>query len=244
MLLSGFPRVSLAHLPTRLEFLPRLTEQLGGPEIWVKRDDCTGLATGGNKTRKLEYLIADALAARAGVVLTVGAPQSNHCRQTAAAAARAGLECVLVLRGAAIARDRWDGNLLLDDLLGARLWWAGDRDPLDALEHAADGVAELVLEGDPAHRVPDDEAGAVLARRQRQLEAPALAGLARAHLALGLFPKDAENRLVGRPALRRGRRGDVVLVVEVGIGVLVRLCRVVFLHRVFVDERRRRGFAG
>ncbi|MGD9049865.1 MAG: D-cysteine desulfhydrase family protein, partial [Anaerolineae bacterium] len=96
----------------------------------------TGLATGGNKTRKLELLIGDALAHETNVVLTAGAAQSNHCRQTAAAAARAGLDCVLVLRGEPIPREQWSGNLLLDDLLDARTWWAGADDVLDALEAA------------------------------------------------------------------------------------------------------------
>lgn len=131
-------RYPLAHLPTPLEPLARLSAKLGGPQLWIKRDDQTGLAAGGNKTRKLELLIADALARGADVVLTVGAVQSNHCRQTAAAAARAGLECVLVLRGDAPPRARWTGNLLLDSLLGARLWWAGADDPLAALAAAAD----------------------------------------------------------------------------------------------------------
>jgi L-cysteate sulfo-lyase len=124
MLLSGFPRVSLAHLPTRLEFLPRLTEQLGGPEIWVKRDDCTGLATGGNKTRKLEFSMGEALEQGADTIITVGAVQSNHVRQAAAAAARLGMRCEVLLEH----RVRKPGNLylnsgnvLLDRLLGANL---------------------------------------------------------------------------------------------------------------------------
>ena len=91
------PHVSLAHLPTPLEPLDRLSEALGGPRIWVKRDDATGLAMGGNKVRKLEYLLADAVDQGADVVLTTGATQSNHCRQTAAAAARLGLRCELLL---------------------------------------------------------------------------------------------------------------------------------------------------
>jgi D-cysteine desulfhydrase family pyridoxal phosphate-dependent enzyme len=131
-------RYPLAHLPTPLEPMERLSTALGGPELWIKRDDQTGLATGGNKVRKLELLVADALAARADVLLTVGAAQSNHCRQTAAAAARAGLGCVLVLRGDSPPRQQWTGNLLLDDLLGARFWWAGHQDPLVALEAAAE----------------------------------------------------------------------------------------------------------
>jgi D-cysteine desulfhydrase len=130
-------RFPLADLPTPLERLDRLSRTLNGPELWIKRDDQTGLAGGGNKTRKLELFIAEALAQAADVVLTVGAVQSNHCRQTAAAAARAGLECVLVLRGMAPAREQWTGNLLLDDLLGARIWWSGDGDPLAALQDAA-----------------------------------------------------------------------------------------------------------
>ncbi len=129
-------RFPLAHLPTPLERMERFGGALGGPEIWIKRDDQTGLATGGNKTRKLELLIGEALQQGANVVLTVGAVQSNHCRQTAAAAARAGLGCVLVLRGYAPAREQWTGNLLLNHLLGARLWWAEESDPLDALAAA------------------------------------------------------------------------------------------------------------
>jgi L-cysteate sulfo-lyase len=131
-------QIFLANLPTPLELMNRLSAALDGPELWIKRDDLTGLATGGNKTRKLELLLGDALSQGADVVLTVGAPQSNHCRQTAAAAARAGLGCVVVLRGHAVPRERWTGNLLLDDLLGARFWWAGEQEPLDALQAAAE----------------------------------------------------------------------------------------------------------
>jgi L-cysteate sulfo-lyase len=127
----------LAHLPTPLELMGRLSDVLDGPELWIKRDDQTGLATGGNKTRKLELLLCEALDQGADVVLTVGAAQSNHCRQTAAAAAHAALECMLVLRGYEPPRQEWTGNLLLDDLLGARIWWAGSADPLVALEGAA-----------------------------------------------------------------------------------------------------------
>ena len=89
--LARFPRVHLGHLPTPLEPMDRLSELLGGPRLWVKRDDCTGLASGGNKTRKLEYLMADAQANGADTIITQGATQSNHARQTAAAAARLGI---------------------------------------------------------------------------------------------------------------------------------------------------------
>jgi L-cysteate sulfo-lyase len=124
LLLSRHPRVSLAHLPTPLEFLPRLTRHLGGPNIYVKRDDCTGLGTGGNKTRKLEFLMADALQQSATTVITQGAVQSNHARQTAAAAAKLGLACELVfekrIEGAS---DPYlhSGNVLLDRIFGARV---------------------------------------------------------------------------------------------------------------------------
>jgi L-cysteate sulfo-lyase len=140
-------RVSLGHFPTPLEALDRLSRHLDGPRILVKRDDLTGLAGGGNKTRKLEFLIADALqqptapghAALPGsvtrTVITAGAPQSNHARQTAAAAARYGLGCVLVLSG--MAPPRVAGNLLLDDLLGARIRWTGDRALVEVMDEVA-----------------------------------------------------------------------------------------------------------
>ncbi len=118
------PRISLGFFPTPLVPLSRLTKALGGPEIWIKRDDQTGLALGGNKTRKLEFLMADAVAQGCDTVITAGAAQSNHCRQTAAAAAVLGLHCHLVLGGKA--PEQPNGNLLLDQLLGATLHWTGD----------------------------------------------------------------------------------------------------------------------
>jgi L-cysteate sulfo-lyase len=120
----SIPRVRLAHLPTPLQKLGRLSAELGGPGIWIKRDDLTGLATGGNKVRKLEYLVADALEQGADTLITVGAKQSNHARQTAAAAARCGLKATLVLTGDD--PGDWTGNLLLDHLLGATVRWTGD----------------------------------------------------------------------------------------------------------------------
>jgi D-cysteine desulfhydrase len=118
--LDALARLPLAKLPTPVDELPRLTHKLGGPRLLVKRDDLTGLATGGNKTRKLEFLIADALQKNADAVITAGGPQSNHCRQTAAAAAIAGLDCHLVLGGPP---QPPLGNLLLDQLLGATIHW-------------------------------------------------------------------------------------------------------------------------
>jgi len=136
MLTDQLARESIAHLPTPLERLPRLTAQLGGPELWIKRDDQTGLATGGNKARKLEFLVADALAQAADTLITGGAAQSNHARQTAAAAAKFGLDCTLALRGEEPSPVQ--GNLLLDRLLGADVSWAGD----EPLAEAMAGTAE------------------------------------------------------------------------------------------------------
>jgi L-cysteate sulfo-lyase len=121
----NLPRVPLANLPTPIDSLPRLSHALQGPRIFIKRDDLTGLACGGNKTRKLELFVAEAQARGADTLITLGGAQSNHCRQTAAAAARCGFRCILVLRGHA--PSEFNGNLLLDHLLGARLVWSGDR---------------------------------------------------------------------------------------------------------------------
>ncbi|PWH19173.1 MAG: D-cysteine desulfhydrase family protein [Anaerolineae bacterium] len=120
-ILSTVPRIKIANLPTPVEKLTHLAAKIGLRELWIKRDDLTGLALGGNKTRKLEYLIAAALAHGAKSLITTGAPQSNHCRQTAAAAAKFGLECVLILTGNP--PQRYSGNILLDHLLGANLVW-------------------------------------------------------------------------------------------------------------------------
>ena len=122
--LTKFPKLSLGHFPTAIEPLRRLTEYLGGPEIWIKRDDCTGLATGGNKTRKLEYLMADAKAKGADMVVTQGATQSNHARQTSAAAARLGMKCHLLLEdrtGYTEHEYQFNGNVLLDELHDATI---------------------------------------------------------------------------------------------------------------------------
>ena len=136
MLTSKLPRHSLAHLPTPLEPLSRLAAQLDGPELWIKRDDLTGLATGGNKARKLEFLVGDALAQGADLLITGGATQSNHARQTAAASARSGLGCVLVLRGKEPSVPQ--GNLLLDRLFGARVVWTSEWPPAETMEQAAE----------------------------------------------------------------------------------------------------------
>lgn len=124
MNLGRFARIRLAHLPTPLEYLPRLSRALGGPEVWIKRDDCTGLSSGGNKTRKLEFLLAQARERDADIVLTQGATQSNHARQTAAAAAKLGLACHLLLEDRTGKTDpsyTESGNVLLDHLHGARV---------------------------------------------------------------------------------------------------------------------------
>jgi D-cysteine desulfhydrase len=145
-----FPaRVPLAYLPTPIDRLDRLSRHLGGPELLIKRDDQTGLATGGNKTRKLEFLVADALAQGCDHLVTTGAPQSNHCRQTAAAAARYGLGCSIVLRGKAPAE--MTGNLLLDHLLGAHVHWTDGRDGSEVMGRV---LAELRSVGRRPYPIP------------------------------------------------------------------------------------------
>lgn len=121
--LSRFPRATLTLLPTPLEPLPRLSAHLGGPRLYVKRDDLTGLGLGGNKLRKLEFLLGEARSQGADTVLTVGAMQSNHARQTAAACARLGLDCELILRRGSHVTDAYlrGGNVLLDRLFGAHI---------------------------------------------------------------------------------------------------------------------------
>ena len=125
MKLRQLPRQSLGFLPTPLVELKRLSDFLKGPRIWIKRDDLTGLAFGGNKTRKLEFLLGDALGQGADTLVTGGAAQSNHCRQTVAAAAMSGLACHLALGG--IPPQVANGNLLLDGLLGAHIHWCGEQ---------------------------------------------------------------------------------------------------------------------
>src|SRR5881397_2208740 len=119
------PRLQFAHLPTSVETLPQLSEALGGPHLLIKRDDQTGLAFGGNKTRKLEFLLAEARDQGAKTLISGGALQSNHCRQTAAAAARFGFNCILVLTGDK--SQSVSGNLLLDQLFGAEIEYVADR---------------------------------------------------------------------------------------------------------------------
>ena len=124
MHLARFPRLRFAHLPTPLEPMENLSRLLDGPNIWVKRDDCTGLAGGGNKTRKLEFLMADAEQQGADTIITQGAVQSNHARQTAAIAAKLGYECYLLLENRTGSDDPdflANGNVLLDDIYNAKL---------------------------------------------------------------------------------------------------------------------------
>lgn len=122
MHLARFPRVRLGHLPTPLEAMPNLTKLLGGPKLYIKRDDCTGLSSGGNKTRKLEFLMADALQKGADTVVTQGAIQSNHARQTAAAAAKLGMKCQILLENRTGSNSPdycGSGNVLLDHIHGS-----------------------------------------------------------------------------------------------------------------------------
>ncbi|MDD1793349.1 D-cysteine desulfhydrase [Enterovibrio makurazakiensis] len=124
MHLARFPRLHFAHLATPLEPMPNLSKALGGPTLWIKRDDCTGLAGGGNKTRKLEFLMADAVAQGADTIITQGATQSNHARQTAAIAAKCGMACHILLEDRTGSDDPdyvFNGNVMLNQLFGSSL---------------------------------------------------------------------------------------------------------------------------
>ncbi len=155
-LIDRSPRLSLAHLPTPLEPMPRLTAALDGPQLWVKRDDCTGLGLGGNKVRKLEFALADAIEHGADTVIGVGVPQSNAVRQLAAAAAKVGLRCHLVLLEGRVpgveAEYARTGNALLDHLFGASVetlpWTA------DAVAHMAGRAEQLGADGAKPYVVP------------------------------------------------------------------------------------------
>ena len=175
--MKDLPRFPLAQLPTPITDAVRLREALGGashcPRILIKRDDLTALGLGGNKARKLEYLIADALAKGAHTVVTTGAVQSNHARMTAAAACIAGLRCVLVLT------SRYDvppieGNLLLDHLFGAEVRFVPAEDPMLAVGHDEAVVADVVARRDG--RGPD-----ALCHPGRRLEPGRLARLRVGH---------------------------------------------------------------
>ncbi len=162
MHLARFPRIRLFPAPTPLEKMANLTRHLGGPEIWIKRDDCTVVATGGNKVRKLEFLAGAAQAAGADHLITQGAVQSNHVRQTAAVAARLGMGCTALLEQRVDSNDpnyRASGNVLLDRLLGCTLeFHPGGTDMQAAMEAKAEelragGHTPYVIPGGGSNRV-------------------------------------------------------------------------------------------
>ncbi|MGV8897426.1 MAG: D-cysteine desulfhydrase family protein [Rhodoglobus sp.] len=155
--LRGFPRASLALLPTPIHQLKNFGRALDGPEIWIKRDDLTGLEGGGNKTRKLEYLVGDAVASGADMLVTVGAIQSNHTRQTAAAAARHNLKCALLHFGwteDAGPNYRQTGNILLSSLMGAHLYLDETPRPIEDQSPLLDFVEELRKAGHKPYLIP------------------------------------------------------------------------------------------
>ena len=150
-----FERIKLGHFPTPIEYLKNITDHLNGPQIYIKRDDCTGLATGGNKTRKLEFLMPDAIKNQADLVVTVGAVQSNHTRQTAAACAILGLKCLIVLeQRLANAPNAYmtSGNVFLDKLFEAEVILC----PIekDVKEYAEEIMAERKNQGANPYYIP------------------------------------------------------------------------------------------
>lgn len=155
MHLSRFPRIRFAHLSTPLEPMANLSKLLGGPSLWIKRDDCTGLAGGGNKTRKLEFLMGDAVQKGADTIITQGATQSNHARQTAAIATKMGMECHILLEDRTGSKDieyNYNGNVLLDQLFGASLsQFPADTDMNKAMAELAE---KLKAQGKKPYIIP------------------------------------------------------------------------------------------
>ena len=162
MHLSRYPRLHFAHLPTPLEPMKRLSEHLGGPNLWIKRDDCTGLSSGGNKTRKLEFIMADAVEKKADTIITQGATQSNHARQTTAIAAKLGMECHVLLEDRTGYEDSayvYNGNVLLDQLHGSTISKRpADTDMNAAMEELAqqlrdDGKEPYIIPGGGSNEI-------------------------------------------------------------------------------------------
>ena len=156
-ILASWPRAPLALLPTPNHRIKNFSRELGGPQLWIKRDDLTGLEGGGNKTRKLEYLVGDALAKGADMLVTIGAIQSNHTRQTAAAAARHNLKCSLL--HFAWTKDagpmyRRTGNILLSSLMGADLYLDETPRPIEDQGPLAEFGEQLRLAGHAPYLIP------------------------------------------------------------------------------------------
>ncbi len=208
--LARLEPAELGHVPTPLAALNRLTTALDGPELWIKRDDLSGLGGGGNKIRKLRYLAAEALRQACDVIMTTGAQQSNHARQTAGTAAHLGLDCVLVLGGDPPPSAQ--GNLLLNRFFGAEVRWAGDRNPMQALKAEADALRS---EGRRPFVVPyggsngwgscgfvDAFAEVTRQAHERDLEFDAIvvassSGGTQAGLAVGAHLLDSPTRVIG-----------------------------------------------
>ena len=161
-MLEKFERIKLGHFPTPIEHLKNITKYLGGPNIFIKRDDCTGLATGGNKTRKLEFLIPDAIKNKAELVVTVGAVQSNHARQTAAACTLMGLKCLIIfeqrLKDAPEAYMK-SGNVFLNKLFGADIKICPQNE--DVVKYTEKIIKDIKSKGTNVYFIPGGGSNAI-----------------------------------------------------------------------------------
>ncbi len=220
--IDDLPRVRINFLPTPLVELKRLADVLNGPRIFMKRDDLTGLALGGNKTRKLEFLLGEALSQNCGAVITGGAMQSNHCRQTAGAAAAAavGLECHLALGGEQ--PPFANGNLLLDRLFGAIIHWCGDQTKGERIPEIAE---QLRSKGRKPYVIPYGGSNAVgamgfvaaIAELERQLAVqndtvdfsiiPSSSGGTHAGMTVGVDIYDLPTKIIGI-GIDKGKSGE------------------------------------
>ena len=248
--------LDLCQKPTPLEPLRRLQQLLGGPALMVKRDDCTGLALGGNKVRKLDYLFAEAFAQGAKAVVTSGAIQSNHVRQTAAAAARLGVECHVVLERRIASPDstyHTSGNILLDHLFGAVVHIA--ESPKDLLPRIASVIARLAERSMPAYVIPSggsnelgamgyvDCAAELVAQQQRQgcgldnLVHATNSGGTQAGLMAGLRQGGSEARVLG-VSVRQPKATQAAMVAALAGKVSGRIgTEANFTETTMVDDR-------
>jgi D-cysteine desulfhydrase family pyridoxal phosphate-dependent enzyme len=259
--LNQLPRLHLANLPTPLDELERLSAHLGGPRILMKRDDLTGLAFGGNKTRKLEFLMADLLHCGCNSIITYAASQSNYCRQVAAAAAKVGVRAHLVLFKSV--HNEWQGNLLLDDLLGAEIHFI-EGDFESAPDEAKKLAARLSAEGEKPYladlmgaAVPVVFPAYLLAAEElhHQLQSLDLvpdwvvltsgSGVTHASLALGLKLLGSTTRVLGisiRKPERQGRE-DLLHWVQLSSDQLKIGVRLEPEELYYLDQYRGEGYA-
>src|SRR6476469_5096482 len=268
MSLADFPRHQLTFGPSPVHRLERLTAHLGGAQVWAKRDDCnSGLAFGGNKTRKLEYLVADAIAQGCNTLVSIGGVQSNHTRQVAAAAARAGLECVLVQESWVdwpdVVYDRV-GNILLSRILGAEVRLVRADFGIGFTESWEQALADVASRGGKPYAIPagasDHPLGGLgYARWAQELadqEAEigvffdtvvvcSVTGSTQAGMVAGFAAQDREHRVIGIDGSAKPRETlEQVTRIAQATAALIEVGRELRRDELVLDDRYRAGTYG